>query len=294
MIEKLPFQTICEDGVILNGIILKPKSPKAIVQFNGGTATKKEFYLPFLSYLAENGYTCCLWDYRGSGYSAPETLKGCQYNYRDYGQKDMPAIKKYLQTEYPNLPLLLFTHSVGGQQVGFTDNLEDYKGMVGFAVSTGYAPNMPLTYRIQSHYFFYLFTPLSNLIFGYLKAKKFGYMEDLPENVVNEWRSWCSKEYYFFDKEFAGKTISVRGFKNIPFPIHIFWAPDDPISNEKNIKNFWKHINSTEAITLEKLNLTKYGIRKIEHFGFFKRKMKEKIWPLGLNKLDSFLDASSQ
>ena len=176
MIDKVPFETTCEDGVTLKGLLIKPSSAKAVVQFNAGTAAKKEFYLPFLTYLAENGYLCCLWDYRGSGESAPNTLKGCNYNYRDYGQKDMPTIKRFLQNEYPNLPLLLFSHSTGGQQVGFMHNLEGYEGMVGFAISTGYAPNMPFAYRIRTNYFFYLFTPLSNLIFGYLKAKQFGYM----------------------------------------------------------------------------------------------------------------------
>ncbi len=293
MIEKIPFHTKCEDGVVLKGMLLKPSLTKAVVQFNAGTATKKEFYLPFLTYLAENGYLCCLWDYRGSGESAPATLKGCKFTYRDYGQKDMPAIKKFLRKEYPNLPLLLFTHSTGGQQIGFMSNLEGYTGMVGFAISTGYAPNMPLSYRIQSNYFFYLFTPLSNLMFGYLKAKKFGYMEDLPKNVVNEWKSWCSKKYYFFDKEFANKTISVRNFKDIPFPIHVFWTPDDPISNERNTKNFWKHVSSENAITFEKLNPKKVVGQKIEHFGFFKKQMKDELWQLGLKKLDEFIKDDS-
>ena len=293
MIEKLPFQTTCEDGVQLKGMVIKPVAPKAVVQFNCGTAAKKEFYLPFLTYLAENGYACCLWDYRGSGESAPGTLKGCDYTYRDYGQQDMPAIKKYLQKEHPDLPLLLFVHSAGGQQVGFMDDLTDYTGMVGFGVSTGYAPNMPFSYRMQSNFFFYFFTPLSNRIFGYLKAKQFGIMEDLPRNVVNEWKAWCSKENYFFDKAFANQTVSVSNYKDIPFPIHIFWTPDDPISNQQNSHNFWKHVSSQQSLTLEELNPDALGIPKIEHFGFFKKKMKDKLWPKGLKKLDEMVAGGS-
>lgn len=171
-IEK--FETICVDGITLKGMLLIPKNPKAVIQFNCGTATKKEFYLPFLEFLAQHNYICCLWDYRGSGESAPSTLKGCTYTYSDYGLKDMSAIKNYLNTRFPEKPFLFFNHSTGGQQIGFMNNLENVSGAINFAVSTGYLPNMPLGYRLQSNYFFHLFTPLSIIFTGYLKAKKFG------------------------------------------------------------------------------------------------------------------------
>ena len=98
-IQQISFSTTCEDGVVLGGILLVPPHPKAVVQFNGGTAAAKEFYLPFLTFLAEHGYLCCLWDYRGMGVSAPPTLKNCAYQYREYGLQDMPAIRKYLEAQ---------------------------------------------------------------------------------------------------------------------------------------------------------------------------------------------------
>jgi len=61
------FHVKCTDGIILKGLLLLPENPKAVIQFNCGTATKKEFYLPFLEFLSQHNYICCLWDYRGSG-----------------------------------------------------------------------------------------------------------------------------------------------------------------------------------------------------------------------------------
>ncbi len=286
--EIQKFQTTCEDGVILKGVLLIPKIPKAVVQFNCGTATKKEFYLQFLSFLAEKNYICCLWDYRGSGESAPTNLKDCDFTYSDYGLKDMPTIKKYLNQRFPNLPFLFFNHSTGGQQIGFMNNLENVNGAINFAVSTGYMPNMPLGYRLQSMYFFHLFTPLSILFVGYLNAKKFGYMEDLPKNVVNEWKSWCLKKDYFFDKKFYGKSVPKGCFKNFNFPIHTFYTVDDTISNEKNTKNYWQHIQSNKPITFTKLIPSDYGLKSIGHFGLFKKSMKNVLWESVLKKLDAF------
>lgn len=44
------FETYCADGVKLSGLLLIPEKPKAVIQFNCGTATKKEFYLKGQNY----------------------------------------------------------------------------------------------------------------------------------------------------------------------------------------------------------------------------------------------------
>lgn len=288
-ITKESFQVRCDDGVTLKGMLLIPSHPKAVIQFNGGTATRKEFYLPFLSYLAENGYICCLWDYRGSGESRPESLKNCEFTYRDYGMKDMPTIKNFLHERFPDVPFLFVGHSAGGQQIGFMNNLENVKGMVNVAVSTGYVPHMPLRYRLLTNYFFHVFTPLSIFFTGYLKAKTFGYMEDLPRNVINEWKAWCLKKDYFFDESFYGKTVPIGNFKEYDFPIHTFWTVDDNISNEKNTTTFWKHISGSKPITFTKLMPAELRLKSIGHFGFFKKNMKSLLWQQALIKLDDFL-----
>ncbi|QNL51825.1 alpha/beta hydrolase [Olivibacter sp. SDN3] len=272
------FETICKDGVILKGILLMPENPKAVIQFNCGTGTKKEVYLSFLTYLAENGYLCCLWDYRGSGGPSSDNLGKCDFTFSDYGIKDMPAIKSFLNQKFPNLPYVVMAHSAGGQQIGFMEELNNIKGVINFAVSSGYYPNMPLTYRIKAYFYFYVFAPISVLLTGYIKAKQFGLMEDLPKNVVYEWRDWLEKEDYFFDKKFYGKTVPIGQFKNYKFPIHTYWTADDTISNEKNTKAFWKHINSEKEISFTKLTPREFGLGKIDHFGFFKRVMKDRLW----------------
>lgn len=289
MTTKEKFSTVCKDGVELRGLLIIPETPKAVLQFNGGTAAKKEFYLPFLEYLAGNGYLCCLWDYRGSGESAPSNLGKCQYSFRDYGIQDMSAIKSYLSGKFPDLPYLIFGHSVGGQQVGWMDNLDGIKGMVGFAVSTGYMAHMPLGYRLQSNFFFYMFTPISILLTGCVRAKRFGIMEDLPRNVVREWRAWCSKKNYFFDQKFYGKTVPLGHFGNLPFPIHIFWTTDDPISNKRSLPAFWGNITSAVGKHFTKIPPSDIGEKQLGHFGFFKKRMKAKTWPLALKQLDAFL-----
>ncbi len=272
------FETTTRDGVTLKGILLIPAKPKAVVQFNCGTGAKKEVYSSFLTYLAENGYLCCLWDYRGSGQSSSDNLGNCDFRFSDYGIKDMPAIKTFLNQKFPDLPFLIVAHSAGGQQVGFMDNLDNVKGAINFAVSGGYYPNMPFKYRMRAYFFFYIFSPLSVLFTGYVKAKPFKLMENLPKKVVYQWRDWLEKEDYFFDPKFYGKTVPEGQFKKYKFPIHTYWTIDDTISNEKNTKAFWKHVKSEKEISFTKLEPQKMGLKTIDHFGFFRRVMKDKLW----------------
>ncbi len=289
MIVKEPIMVRCDDGVDLKGVLIIPPAPKAVVQFNGGTGTKKEFYLPFLEFLAQDGFLCCLWDYRGSGESAPADLKTCAYRFLDYGRKDMPAVKNYLTNRFPTLPYLLVGHSVGGQQVGFMDNLAGTKGMLGFAVSTGYLAYMPISYRWLAAYFFHLFTPLSIKLTGYVAAKKFGIMEDLPREVAREWKAWCGQPDYFFNARFYGKTVPRGNFKNYNFPIHMYWTSDDPISNHRSVPAFWNQVENQSTTHLHQIEPTDYRQKKIAHFGFFKKSMRDQLWPEALQKLNSFL-----
>jgi predicted alpha/beta hydrolase len=281
----------CEDGIALSAILLTPhEQPKAVVQINSATATPKEYYLPFANYLVENGFIVCVFDYRGVCESTPEGgLRGCDYNYLMWGQRDMPAVLDYLDNQFPALPKLFMSHSVGGQNVGFMPNHRKIKGMVTYATSVGYWGFMPLAYRIQTHFFFQIFAPISNGLFGYVAAKKLGLMEDLPKQIVLDWRNWCSVPEYFFNKKYATESVDKGFFQDLTFPIQIYWATDDPISNARSIPMFWKHVKSSGGIKIDRFTPQEIGVKEIGHFGFFRKKCKETLWKRALKDLENFI-----
>ncbi|WP_353483026.1 alpha/beta fold hydrolase [Haliscomenobacter sp.] len=274
--EKLSIT--CADGVTLAAILCVPNEPKAALMLSGGTAFKKEFYLPIAHFLAEHGFATVVYDYRGTCESAPATMRHCNYSYLDYGQQDMPAVLNYLDTRFPALPKLIFGHSVGGLKVGLMPNLHLVKGMVCFATSVGYLPYMPWSYRLKSYYFFYLFAPLSIALWGYVAAKRFRIMEDLPGRIVMQWRAWCGKPDHYFDPKFYGKTVPIGAYDQIPFPIHVFWASDDPISNARSVPRFWQHVKSQAGIGFTQWRPEDWNVKKIEHHGLFKSQFKKSLW----------------
>jgi predicted alpha/beta hydrolase len=281
----------CEDGVELSAILLTPNGqPKAVVQINSATAAPKEFYLPFASYLVENGFVACVFDYRGVCESTPEGgLRGCTYDYMMWGQLDMPAVLDFLDAQFPDLPKLIMAHSVGGQEAAFMHNHHKIKGMVTFATSVGYWDFMPFAYRVQYFFYFYMLTPISNFLFGYVAAKRLGLMEDLPRQIVLDWRNWCSVPEYFFNKKYAPNSSDKGFFQDLTFPIQVYWTTDDPISNARSVPMFWKHVKSTGGIKIDCIAPQEIGAKEIGHFGFFRKKFKETLWARALKDLEGFI-----
>jgi predicted alpha/beta hydrolase len=291
MLTPKPLKITCADGVPLAALLIEPiQSPIAAVPINGGTGFTKEFYLPFAQYLAENGFATVVFDYRGTRESAPANMRHCDYTFLDYGQKDMPAVLDFMDARYPTLPKLVFGHSVGGQQIGFMPNHAKIKGLVTYASSVGYTGFMPLLYRLKTWYFFNIVTPLSIALTGYVKAKRLNIMEDLPRQVVLDWRNWCAVPEYFFNEKYYGKTVPKAHFQDLNFPIHIYWAEDDPIANKEAVAMFWKHVKSSKGIDIQRLVPIEWGLDKLDHYGFFRRQCRENLWVEAVQKLNSFLN----
>jgi predicted alpha/beta hydrolase len=289
MLKPEPIKITCADGVVLAALLFAPENPKAVVQINGGTGFKKEFYLSFARYLAENDYVTIVFDYRGCCESAPPDLAKCTYNYLDYAMQDMPAVMDFLDAQYPHLEKLVFGHSVGGQKIGLMPNNVKIKALVCFAVSVGYLKLLRTPYRYKAWFFFKIFTPLSIFFTGYVKAKPFGIMENLHAGLVRQWAAWCSVPEYFFHEKYYGKSVPKGNYDDLPFPIHVYWASDDLLSNSDTIPLLWKHIKSRYSIDFQELKPENYGAKSIDHHGFFRKEFKETLWKEALEKLDSFV-----
>ncbi len=109
------------DGLGLSVCVVSPDGgqPKGLVQFAHGMAEHKERYLPFMQFLADNGYACLINDHRGHGLSvkAPGDLG---YFYAGGAQAlvdDLHQLTLWFRQRYPGLRLILFGHSMGSLAV---------------------------------------------------------------------------------------------------------------------------------------------------------------------------------
>lgn len=104
------------DQLPLELAIIEPAGkPVGIVQFVHGMAEHKERYFDFMNFLSEHGYVCAIHDHRGHGASVKDPSH-LGYFYTDDASvivDDTFQMTEYLKSNYPDLNLTLFSHSMG-------------------------------------------------------------------------------------------------------------------------------------------------------------------------------------
>lgn len=104
------------DGLKLEAAMIEPAGePKAIIAISHGMCEHKERYFDFMEFLAEAGYVCVIHDHRGHGGSveSPEDY-GYFYTEDHHGiVEDLHQVIAGVKEEYPDLPVYLFSHSMG-------------------------------------------------------------------------------------------------------------------------------------------------------------------------------------
>ena len=108
------------DGLELDVLEVVPEGEiKGIFQIHHGMSEYKERYLPFMEYLAANGYVAAIHDCRGHGKSV-KIKEDLGYLYRGGARalvEDAHQLTRELKEKWPSLPLILFGHSMGSMVV---------------------------------------------------------------------------------------------------------------------------------------------------------------------------------
>jgi alpha-beta hydrolase superfamily lysophospholipase len=123
------------------------KPYRAIVQLVHGMSEHKERYLPFMHYLAEQGYFTIIHDHRGHGKSV-KSKADFGYMYGGGAEailKDIESVNRQVREEIPGIPLVLFGHSMGSLAVrAFAAKHDDCMDMLIVCGSPGKNPARPL------------------------------------------------------------------------------------------------------------------------------------------------------
>ena len=117
--ENIKLKSAC-DGLELNVLIIEPEGEvKGIVQISHGMAERKERYIPFMEFLAQNGYVAIIHDHRGHGKSvkSKEDLGYFYENKAEYIVEDLHQITNFIKDKYPGKKLTLLGHSMGSMIV---------------------------------------------------------------------------------------------------------------------------------------------------------------------------------
>ncbi len=104
------------DGLSLElEMIIPDKDIRGIVQISHGMAEYKKRYRDFMKYLSDYGYVTIINDHRGHGSSVSKKEDLGFFYTEDINAivNDLHQITIYIKEKFPNVPLYLFSHSMG-------------------------------------------------------------------------------------------------------------------------------------------------------------------------------------
>ncbi len=115
--EPIRFKVGGKHRIDLDCVKVEPKKdPKAIVQIFHGMGEHKERYLPFMTYLAEQGYAVYAHDHRKHGQSVIDETQVGIFDRNDRWDDvldDCYFVTRKIHKDHPGKKLVIFGHSMG-------------------------------------------------------------------------------------------------------------------------------------------------------------------------------------
>jgi predicted alpha/beta hydrolase len=266
------------DGYKLSALYSRPVGDSiGNIILSSATGIKKEFYINFTRFLVQNGYSVLLYDYRGIGKSAPQHLKTCTSYMHEWGTLDMNAVLNYMVHVKGATDIIWVGHSVGAQMVGFIKHQQHIRKVIAISAAFGYWGYFPSPVKWKIWGLWFFIGPLMVSLFGYGAMKKIGWGENLPRNMMKEWREWCLSKTYF--RSAILKKTNLDKFYGFTIPITSIYMSDDELANDTTapmMMNFFPDAPSK----VYKLQVEKYTTCKVGHTGIFRKKFQDNLWPL--------------
>ena len=246
------------------------------IVISSATGIKKEFYLNFSKFLIQCEYNVLIYDYRGIGGSAPGNLKTSAAYMHEWGTMDMNAVLNYMVRIKGLTDIIWVGHSVGAQLIGFLEHRQHIRKVVAISAALGYWGYFPFRVKWLIWALWYFIGPLMVKIYGYGAMRKIGWGENLPRNMMKEWREWCLSKTYFTG--LLRKKLNMDKFYHFTTPITAVYISDDYIANDKTVPLMMKFFpNSPKKIL--KLHVSDYTTDKVGHTGIFRKKFENNLWP---------------
>jgi predicted alpha/beta hydrolase len=264
-------------GGAVSGVLRTPSggAPLAAVVIHSATAVAQRLYTGFAEYLSENGFAVLTYDYRGIGASG-SPKRNRHLRMRDWLEQDVPAATEWLGGRFPDLPLLAVGHSLGGQALVLGNGTDNLAGFVAVASHGGRTRAVEVRReRIRVQLLLRIVGPVCARVLGFAPARRLGLGEDMPGTAVLEWGGWSRKPGYFFDDPSMFAAKRAAGVTTDVFAVGI---SDDLWATSAQMDWFFGHL--TSARVERRIYVPDDGgVPVIGHMGFFRRGMKDKLWP---------------
>jgi predicted alpha/beta hydrolase len=278
------FTLVAADGTPLAARVYAPAAPaQGSVVIGPAMGVRQDFYAPFAQWLAGEGWRVTTFDYRGAGDSAPARLRGFRADLFDW-TRDYEAAIDHAQAALPEAPLYLLGHSLGAQLPGLLANQSKVDGLLSVAAGSGYWRENAPRLRRQVLFFWYVLVPVATRLCGYFPGRRLGTVGDLPAGVALQWRKWCLHARYSVGAE--GESAR-RAYARARFPVLALSMADDELMTLRGTHSL-VDLYENAPRQVERIAPAELALRRIGHFGAFRREQQDKLWPRLAQRLQQF------
>lgn len=273
------------DGYELGGFVWRQREPRAasrpVVIINAATSVRCRYYARFAAYLFEHGFDVITYDYRGIGESRPPALRGFRASWLDWGRLDFEGVLRYTTRSFPDQPIHVVGHSVGGFVLGLAPSNTLIRRVftmgAQFAYWRDYAPKQKWRMFLAGH----VFMPIATALLGYFPAKRLGWFEDTPKGVVRDWWRLGSKTFPESKRQAIMQPCAA-----VTAPILALSVTDDAYGTVAAIERLLKYFTGSSTMHL-RISPEQVGADAIGHFAFFSDRFERSLWPIARDWLQS-------
>ncbi|MDR8729606.1 alpha/beta hydrolase family protein [Burkholderia pseudomultivorans] len=277
------------DGYALRGHVWRHRGGAAgrpVTVVNCATSVRCDYYFRFAAWLFAQGRDVLVYDYRGIGGSRPERLATLRANWLDWGRLDCEAALQYARDAFPGQPLDVVAHSVGGFALGLAASNVQVRHVLTVGSQYAYWRDYLPAVRRRMWWKWHVAMPALAAVFGYVPAKRLGWMEDTPRGVA---LSWARSRPRFEDvytggllaETAAGRAALPARFARLTAPMLAIGLDDDEFGTVDAIERLVGYYTGSD-VTHWRIAPRDIGVEAIGHFAFFHSRFTDTLWPLAL------------
>ena len=280
--EELRIQIPAGGWVV--GTVRKPaeESPRGVVVIHPATAVPERLYTGFAEFLATHGYVAVTYDYRGTGRSgSPRDHRGLRM--RDWMADDVPAVAAWARPRFGDVPQLAVGHSIGGHALALGKGSRGLAGFVTVASHVAATSAIPdRAERARVRLILRALGPATARVLGHVPGRRLSLGEDMPAAAMLEWSRWSTMPGYFFDDP---TMTAAADAARVTGDVLAVGFTDDPWATPAQIDAI------TDRLTAARVERRTWspadgGVERIGHLGFFRRGLRDTLWPELLAWLD--------
>jgi predicted alpha/beta hydrolase len=262
-------------------------STTVAILINAGAGISARYYDSFAQYLAAHGAAVLLYDYRGIAKSRPRSLRGFSASVEEWGRKDCSAALELLAKRFSGIPVVVIGHSVGGFVTGFVPNGRLIDRLVLIGAHTGYWRDYSKTRRLRMYALWHVIMPAVTRTIGFFPGRMLRVCEDIPAGAALEWADRRHPDFWWNVRTKTGELDvgriedALARFRAIHAPTVAIRFSDDPFATAEATNRILSLFSNCPA-TQVMLGPEDTSGQPIGHFGFFRTRFRNSLWPIVL------------